>query len=114
MHGYQIKLLWKKLFEIHELIRTENWTQLKCIAAISDEVVEGAKIEIKEYPGEITKCPFDAFTDAIRLDDLGGFKTDCMAQFWFDDQESDLSMECTVEFYGREIKSIVIEQIHVF
>lgn len=114
MHGYQVKLLWKKLFEIHELIRTQNWIQLKRTARITDEGIEEAKIEIEEYPGEMTKCPFDEFTDAIVLGDFDGFKTDCMVYFWFDDAESDLSMECTVEFYGREIKRITIEKIHVF
>lgn len=114
MHGYQVKLLWKKLFELHELIRTQNWLQLKRTARITDEVIESAKIEIEEYPGEMTVCPFDEFTDAVRLGDFDGFKTDCMAQFWFDNEESDLSMECNVEFYGKEIKRITIEQIHVF
>lgn len=114
MHGYQIKALWKALFEIHELIRTQNWVQLKRIARITDETIEEAKFEINDYPGEMTKCSFDDFTDAVRLGKFDGHKTDCLAQFWFDNAESDLSMECIVEFHGREIKAITIEQIHVF
>lgn len=86
MHGYQIKALWAKLFEIHALIQTQNWVQLERVARITDEVIEEAKIEIEDYPGEITACPFDEFTDAVRLG----------------------------EFDGREVKRIYINQIHVF
>ncbi len=114
MHGYQIKSLWAKLFEIHSLIQMQNWVQLKRVARITDEVIEEAKFEIEEYPGKMTACPFDEFTDAVRLGDYDGFKADCLAQFWFDGAESDLSMECTAEFFGREIKCICINQIHVF
>ena len=56
MHGYQIKLLWEKLFEIHSLIQTQNWVQLKRVARITDEVIEEAKFEIEEYPGTMTEC----------------------------------------------------------
>ncbi len=114
MHGYQIKALWAKLFEIHELIRAENWVQLKRIASITDETIEEAKFEIDEYSGKITECPFEEFTDAVILGDWNGFEIGCMAQFWFDGEKSDLSMECTAEFNGREIQKITIEQVHVF
>lgn len=114
MHGYQVKALWKKLFEIHELIRTQDWVQLKRKARITDEAIEGAKFEIDEYPGEMTECPFDEFSDAVAVWEIDGWKADCTAQLWFDNEESDLSMECIVEFNGREVKRVTITQIHVF
>ena len=67
MHGYQIKALWDILYEIHDLIRLQNWVQLKRIARITDDTIEEAKYEIDDYPGEITECPFDEFTDAVRV-----------------------------------------------
>ena len=114
MHGYQIKLLWKKLIEIHGLILSQNWIQLKRVAVISDETIEEAKIEIEEYPGSMTECPYDEFTDAVIINSFDGRNADCMVYFWFDDEESDLSMDCTAEFHGREMKRIYINQIHVF
>ena len=115
MHGYQIKTLWEKMFEIHGLIQTQNWEQLKRVARITDETIEDAKFEIEEYPGEMTECPFDEFTDAVRLGDFDGSKVDCcFADFWFDGERSDLSMEFDAEFKGRELKRVYINHIHVF
>ena len=114
MHGYQIKLLWSKLIEIHSLIQSQNWKQLKRIARITDETIEESKIEIEEYPGTMTECPYDGFTDAVTIYSFDGWKVSCMAYFWFDGEESDLSMDCTSEFNGRELKRIYINQIHVF
>ena len=114
MHGYQIKLLWEKLIEIHGLILSQSWIQLKRVAVISDETIEEAKIEIEAYPGSMTECPYDEFTDAVTINSFDGWNADCMAYFWFDDEESDLSMDCTAEFNGREMKRIYINQIHVF
>ena len=48
MHGYQIKLLWSKLIEIHSLIQSQNWEQLKRVARITDETIEESKIEIED------------------------------------------------------------------
>lgn len=114
MHGYQIKLLWSKLIEIHSLIQSQNWKQLKRVARITDETIEESKIEIEEYPGTMTECPYDGFTDAVTIYSFDGWKVSCMAYFWFDSEESDLSMDCTAEFNGRELKRIYINQIHVF
>lgn len=88
--------------------------QLKRVARITDEVIEEAKFEIEEYPGTMTECSYDEFTDAVTLGHFYGFKVDCFADFWFDGERSDLSMECTAEFYGRELKRVYINQIHVF
>ena len=114
MHGYQIKVLWAKLIELHELIRVQNWEQLKRNARITDDTIEEAEFAIDDYPGKMTECPYDEFTDAVRLGEFDGFKTDCVAQLWFDGAESDLSVECIAELNGRELKRITIEQIHVF
>lgn len=114
MHGYQIKLLWSKLIEIHGLILGQDWEQLKRVARITDDTIEDVKIEINEYPGNMTECPYDEFTDAVTIDSFDGSKALCTADFWFDGEESDLSMECIAEFYGRELKRISINQIHVF
>ena len=78
------------------------------------DTIEDAKIEINEYPGNMTECPYDEFTDAVTIDSFDGSKALCTADFWFDGEESDLSMECIAEFYGRELKRISINQIHVF
>lgn len=81
MHGYQIKLLWSKLIEIHSLIQSQNWKQLKRVARITDETIEESKIEIEEYPGTMTECPYDGFTDAVTIYSFDGWKVSCMAYF---------------------------------
>ena len=65
MHGYQIKILWSKLVEIHGMIKSQNWEQLKRVTSITDETIEEAKSEIEEYPGIMTECPYDGFISKI-------------------------------------------------
>lgn len=112
LHGYQITLLTEKMYELHELIRTSNWDKL------IKEVELGCTIdsiiyELDEYPGKITQCSINEFFNAMRFDGFDGFTIDVIGQFWIDGEESDLSMECKFDFYGKELKKIKLETVHV-
>ena len=54
------------------------------------------------------------FFDTLVLGDFDGFNIYATIDFWYDNEQSDLSMECYAEFYGRLLKSITLNKVHVF
>lgn len=113
MHGYQIRLLVEKMYYIHELIRKGNWEELKQNVEMGC-TVEDILFELNDYPGELSECNINEFFEALRLGDFDGFNVDAMAQFWIDGEESDLSMECSFVFYGRNLKKLHLKEFMFF
>lgn len=114
MHGYQIRILIEKMYLMQKLICEKKWEELTKICKLKCSI-EGIIFEIDDYPGEITPCTsINDFFDSLVLGDFDGYRVMADTDFWFDNEQSDLSMECDVEFYGREIKSITLQAVHVF
>lgn len=91
-----------------ELGRTEKTCKIAC-------EVEEILYEINQYPGKITCCEnINDFFDTLVLGDFDGFNIYATIDFWYDNEQSDLSMECYAEFYGRLLKSITLNKVHVF
>ena len=114
MHGYQIRTLIEKMYLIQRLIVEQNWDELKKTCKIACEVEE-ILYEINQYPGKITCCEnINDFFATLVLGDFDGFNIYATIDFWYDNEQSDLSMECYAEFYGRLLKSITLNKVHVF
>lgn len=114
MHGYQIRILIEKMYLMQKFICEKKWEELKKICKMKCNI-EDIIFEIDDYPGEITSCKsIHDFFDSLVLGDFDGYKVLADTKFWFDNEQSDLSMECAFEFYGRELKSIMLKTVHVF
>lgn len=103
-----------KMYFIQNLIKDGKWDELKRNVIVTDETIEDSICAIEDYPGQMTECSIDEFSDEMRFDDFDGYNIEAVSQFWYDGAVSDLSMECIFSFEGRKLKSITLEQIHVF
>ena len=113
MHGYQIRILFEIMYSIHKLILKRDWDALAEFVQLECDIEE-IIYELNDYPGEISECTRDDFFDSIRLNDFDGYTIDSMAQLFFDGEESDLSMECSFTFNGKELRKAVLHRVHVF
>lgn len=113
MHGYQIKILVEIMYSIHKFILKKDWTSLAKIVQLECKI-DDIIFEINDYPGSISECSIHDFFNSVRLNDFDGYTIDAMAQFYVDGEESDLSMECSFTFNGKELKKAVLHSVHVF
>ena len=98
MHGYQIRTLIEKMYLIQRLIVEQNWDELKKTCKIACEVEE-ILYEINQYPGKITCCEnINDFFDTLVLGDFDGFNIYATIDFWYDNEQSDLSMDVMQSF----------------
>ncbi|MBR1863215.1 MAG: hypothetical protein IJ806_03910 [Ruminococcus sp.] len=117
----QKKLMQRKFYEIHELIRNQEWNKLETnnlyCKCSKEDMIEDILFELAEYPGTVTYCTFDEFILGVNIEDDGILSNDqilACASVFLDGKMSDLSIECIFSFDNDIITKTYLTQVHVF